>query len=63
MVGNDLRLLGKHYRICPVDNPSLVRQYTIANIMEPSIYDILVEALKKNLTLEKTFLEGEPSGT
>jgi len=40
-----LDTLGKHYLVSSVLNPSIFRQYTTCNAMNPDIYDSLVDAL------------------
>lgn len=41
-------MLGKHFRVSPLDNLKLSRHYTICNVMQPKIYNAYLNALKSD---------------
>ena len=41
----DERLLGKHFRVSTLADPSLSRHYTICNVLQPQVYTHYLQAL------------------
>ncbi len=45
--------MGKHFRICEVNNQSLSRHYTICNVMQPVVYQAYLKAIRSGNRFEK----------
>jgi hypothetical protein len=49
-------MLGKHFRVSPLDNPKLSRHYTICNVMQPKIYAAYLNALRDDAFVSQDVL-------
>lgn len=52
-------MLGKHFRVESSFKPTFSRHYTVCNVMQPKLYQGLIEALKTNGNLPDAFYDNK----